>query len=250
LKRIVSVIILALLLIGTLFLTCDICRVKAITNVVGIGTAFVYVDPQNITIGLDQTFDVYIEISCPDVIGFDVQLSWNTSILRYINHTTMIPVEKYSEGVLHSPVIVVKDDVNETGHMLGAADGTLFWVSAACLLPAPTFNGTGVISRITFKAVNLGECNIYFTVVICVNHNGTPPLWVTQRNGHVLVHVPYDVNNDGKVDILDIVKIANVYGSTRGEPNWNPEADVAPPHEVIDILDLVTCASHYGEKYP
>jgi hypothetical protein len=238
------------MLTGTLFLVCDICRVKATTTVTGDDTAFVYVDPQNGAIRPNQTFDVYVKISCPDVYGFDVQLSWNTSIIRYVNHTTMIPVEKCSEGVLHSPVLVFKDDVDETGQIPGAADGTLFWVSAASMLPAPTFNGTGVISRITFEAVSLGSCHIYFTAVTCVDHHGTPPLPVTQRNGFVLVHVPYDVNNDRKVDILDITKIANVYGSTRGEPNWNSEADVAPPHDIIDILDLVACASHYGQKWP
>jgi hypothetical protein len=28
------------------------------------------------------------------------------------------------------------------------------------------------------------------------------------------------------------------------------EGDTASPYSVIDILDLVTCATHYGETYP
>lgn len=39
------------------------------------------------------------------------------------------------------------------------------------------------------------------------------------------------------------------YGSRDGESNWNPEADLAPQYGIIDILDLVTIASHYGETY-
>jgi len=59
--------------------------------------------------------------------------------------------------------------------------------------------------------------------------------------------VPGDVNNDGCVDILDLVMISTAYGSRLGDINWNPEADIAPPYGIIDILDIVTCTAHYGE---
>jgi len=55
-----------------------------------------------------------------------------------------------------------------------------------------------------------------------------------------------DVNGDGQIDVLDIVAITSIYGAHEGDPNWNPEADLAPPWGVIDILDLVTCSSRYG----
>jgi hypothetical protein len=59
-----------------------------------------------------------------------------------------------------------------------------------------------------------------------------------------------DINHDGTINILDIVLIASIYGCKEEEPNWNPEADIAPPYGKIDIFDLVTCAYHYGKKYP
>jgi parallel beta-helix repeat protein len=59
-----------------------------------------------------------------------------------------------------------------------------------------------------------------------------------------------DVNSDGVVNLQDIVLVSGIYGSTIGDPTWNPEADLASPYGRVDILDLVTCASHYGEKYP
>mgnify|MGYP006910716989 CR=1 FL=1 len=55
------------------------------------------------------------------------------------------------------------------------------------------------------------------------------------------------MNNDGCVDILDVVLISKAYGSRPGDVNWNPEADIAPPYDIIDVLDLVTCTAHYGE---
>jgi nitrous oxidase accessory protein NosD len=59
-----------------------------------------------------------------------------------------------------------------------------------------------------------------------------------------------DVSFDDEVGILDITSIASIYGSREIEPCWNPEADLAPPYGKIDILDLVTCTGHCGEKYP
>jgi parallel beta-helix repeat protein len=59
-----------------------------------------------------------------------------------------------------------------------------------------------------------------------------------------------DVNGDGKVDIYDIVQACTSYGSKLGEPNWNPNANYAPPWNEIDIYDLVTITSHYGKTYP
>jgi PKD repeat protein len=62
--------------------------------------------------------------------------------------------------------------------------------------------------------------------------------------------IPGDVNYDGVANISDIISIASIYNCEEGDPNWNPNADLAPPYGKIDILDLVTCAYHYGETYP
>ena len=65
-----------------------------------------------------------------------------------------------------------------------------------------------------------------------------------------LVTISCDVNHDGKVDIIDVVLAASIYGCREGEPNWNPEADITSPYGIIDILDLVTIAYHYGRTCP
>ena len=59
-----------------------------------------------------------------------------------------------------------------------------------------------------------------------------------------------DVNYDGVVNILDITIIASAYNHTEGEPQWIPQADLVPPYGTINMLDLVTCAAHYGETFP
>ena len=62
----------------------------------------------------------------------------------------------------------------------------------------------------------------------------------------VKIKILGDVNGDGIVDIFDIVLAAQAYQSMQGDPEWNPEADVAPMYGLIDIFDIVTVASKWG----
>jgi hypothetical protein len=55
-----------------------------------------------------------------------------------------------------------------------------------------------------------------------------------------------------EVTIFDIVKAAGAYGSQGiavSDRNWFPGADVALPGGVIDIFDIVTIASKYGQTF-
>lgn len=59
-----------------------------------------------------------------------------------------------------------------------------------------------------------------------------------------------DVNCDGIVDIYDVVEAAISYDAMEGEPNWNPNANFAPPWDGIDIYDLATIVTQYGKTHP
>jgi len=63
----------------------------------------------------------------------------------------------------------------------------------------------------------------------------------------VCVTIPGDVDGDRDVDIYDVVKITGIYGSKRGDPQFNPNSDLDDDGE-IKIYDVVRCTSHYGEK--
>lgn len=49
-----------------------------------------------------------------------------------------------------------------------------------------------------------------------------------------------DMNGDRTLNLYDAVLLVAAYGSRPGDPNWNPDADLAWPWEHIDIYDAVT----------
>ena len=60
---------------------------------------------------------------------------------------------------------------------------------------------------------------------------------------------PGDIDHDLDVDIFDVVYAAAAYDSTPSDPNWNPHCDIAEPYGIVDIFDIVTISSSYGEEY-
>ena len=55
-----------------------------------------------------------------------------------------------------------------------------------------------------------------------------------------------DLNDDGIIDIYDVVTIAIAFGSKPGDSNWNAKADLVSDN-IIDIYDVVTLASNFGK---
>lgn len=55
-----------------------------------------------------------------------------------------------------------------------------------------------------------------------------------------------DLNNDKIVDIFDLVILAEAFGTTPGNLNWNPKADLYQD-EIIDIFDMVIIGINFGK---
>jgi hypothetical protein len=207
--------------------------------------------PENLSANVGDNFTIQVELlNVADLFGLDVQLSWDPSIIHCVDHHKMIPVEEHPGGVLHAPTIPVKDDVDETAQMLGSAVGTRYWLAEASMVPAAWFYGYGTIFTITFKALRHGNPLLIIASLVLADPYGSPPLVsVKNENITIMANGPGDANDDGVVDILDLVQAAACYYAVEGQPNWNQFADLAPPWKLIDILDLVTISSNYGKKY-
>jgi len=84
---------------------------------------------------------------------------------------------------------------------------------------------------------------------------GDTPYIIDANNtdSYPLIH-PYgyvpspDFNNDGIIDIFDLVRLAPAFGSVPGVPNWDPYFDLNQD-SIIDIFDLVTVAVNFGKQW-
>jgi hypothetical protein len=56
---------------------------------------------------------------------------------------------------------------------------------------------------------------------------------------------PYDLNDDGVIDVLDLDIVVLAFGSKPGAQNWNPRADVNGDG-VVDIRDYLLVREHFG----
>jgi len=67
-------------------------------------------------------------------------------------------------------------------------------------------------------------------------------------DGWVKIKLLGDINGDGKVDLYDATALSTIYGRREGDPDWNPEADLAPEWGIINLYDAVTLLVTYGKS--
>jgi hypothetical protein len=63
------------------------------------------------------------------------------------------------------------------------------------------------------------------------------------------VTIPGDLNGDFNITLADLTVLAYAYKSTPSSVNWNPNADI-DNNGIVNLADLVTLATHYGQHYP
>lgn len=124
-------------------------------------TPEVYIDPQNGTATVGSLYNITVKISdVTNLYAFDIQMRWGTAVLKYHSRTLAVGLPG---GVLINPTFQLKNVVNETASIAGAAVGTTYWIAYLSYAGAPAFNGTGTVFNMTFDVLRDGECDIYFT---------------------------------------------------------------------------------------
>lgn len=102
----------------------------------------------------------------------------------------------------------------------------------------------GTLVTIIFEVISAKASKLTLSEVI-IGALGGVSFPVTVENAEILEppRKPWDVNGDGRVNILDLTYVASHFGSD----NAPPEADVNGDGKV-NILDLTLVASHFGEE--
>jgi len=204
----------------------------------------IFTNPTSLTmdgIGVEFTIDVNIEGTekVKSMKTFEVFLDYDPKVLEVI---------EVKEGALFSrsghPTFwyFYKEELNEHIHVVDAilgfgldvkADGTLFSVKFKSLVE----NG---VSSLNFDQVKIGVLSEDKSKVVYVPS-------ISKGNGEIIIGAPsklkVDINDDGIVDIVDLVLIAKEFG--KKAPNTDVDVN---KDGVVDISDLVLVGKHFGEK--
>lgn len=116
--------------------------------------------------------------------------------------------------------------------------------------PSATATGNGIIAQVRFKLRGRGTGDIMLQSSKIIGASGTT-VDASPTNGRCKVlSMLEDVNQDGVIDILDLVVVGKAFGSTPGNPGWDSLANVKSDDQVIDIFDLVMVAKIFGAVSP
>ncbi len=141
----------------------------------------------------------------------------------------------------------LKEGNSETYFLKGTIDNIVGEIKnvGSIRLATDGVSGTGKLLSITFTAKTVGDTHISF-----INHAaGTSDLQIIRLNSSACVInveerviLIWDVNQDGHVDILDLMHISQYLGK---DVALSPESDVNADG-IIGILDLIVVAQHIG----
>ena len=161
-----------------------------------------------------------------NVSGYEGRLQYETTALRFVSleHGT------YLKG----SVLPVATKV-ENGEISFAQ------VSTETISTEPS----GTLVNITFEVIDAKASELILSEVIIAAYGGIE-LPTTIENGKILEpppKAPWDVNNDGRVNILDLTFVASFFGDENAPSNADVNGDGK-----VNILDLTLIASHFGEQ--
>ncbi|HXX87926.1 MAG TPA: dockerin type I domain-containing protein [Candidatus Acidoferrum sp.] len=199
------------------------------------GSAVVFVDPSNVTCGVGNYFSIDIAIAnVSDLYGWEFKLGWNASLLD-------------ESSVNEGPFL------NSTGptfftYYLNTTDDHVV-VDCTLLGEISGANGDGTLANVTFYTNAAGNTSLTLYDVTLID-SSEQQIPCTSQNGSAVIETGdakiYDLNHDGKINIIDISIVAKAFGTSPGMPGWNPIADVNGDGKV-DIKDISLVAKHFGE---
>jgi len=145
-RRLFMTALVTLLFCSSTLHVCQVCSAQSS------GNTAVRVQPSTTTVRVDETFSVSVTVeSVQNLFGLDVILRWNSSVLQFQNVDLRLGVESHSDGVLH------EGSNTEIYIAENAASEAEYHLAATAVAPASSFNGSGTVFRIDFKAISVGR---------------------------------------------------------------------------------------------
>lgn len=188
---------------------------------------------------LGDTFNVNITVvDIVNLYTFDFEIMYNTTLLK-VTEVTIGPF-------LNEPRSIVKLSIDNVAGVV-----KLRVMSLAPALPA---SGDGTIAIIAFKVMHAIpwqedvvplECALSFNFTQLVTDKGVTIPHLKTDGLYRFDPLPGDLNMDAVVGLDDLYIVSYAFGTTPGDPYWNPLADV-DKNGIVNVRDLTLIAKNYG----
>lgn len=188
------------------------------------GTPTVYVDPPSVKSMVSHNFTVDIRIrdleAASHLNGWDAKLGYHNMTLEALDCEEGPLMKSFAGG---NGTYYVDWFYQESGYvrcagmLLGLPDGDHDGTPGE---EEDWPNGTGVLATVTFHCTRAGECvlDLYDTLLVDVEVFLIPH---QVEDGYILVP-RVDLNDDGIIDIVDIVTVALAFGAERVDDPEDP----------------------------
>ena len=207
-----------------LFLICAALVLCFGITVLSYGQAVVAVDPAESpspAVGSELTIGLKIT-NGQNVAAYEVSVHFDPSALKYKSSANG---DYLPSGAFFAPP--------------QAADGTVTLVATSVSNAASARSGT--LASVTFSVVAVKASTLRLSDVL-LSDITAKPLSVTTRNGSVVEGggLKWDVNGDGIVNVLDLVRVATSLGTADTRADLNGDGKV-------NVLDLTLVAQNLGK---
>jgi hypothetical protein len=206
-------------------------------------------DPTS-AIGTNYTVSIYTNCTNNDILGYELTLSYNSSVLNGIE---VVNGDLITEAI--GTIVWIPGTFDNIVGSLSLTGNNFFD-------PSTLATGPGILANVTFTIVDYGKSDISlgigtrlagYKTPLGMRYNiiEPPPPYDHLDHGLFYNTIPGDVNIDKVVDIFDIGFIsAHWYpGPPVGPSGYHIDADVNNDG-AVDIFDIGIASAHWGDTYP